>query len=97
MGMEDEYGDYMETTDYDMDEELYDDDELNERQSPDDEMGLNSIGGGAGSRAGKSLGMLTQRFIRFLQQTPAGLVDLNTACFFLENLQFFTTIIFYSE
>jgi len=33
----------------------------------------------SGTRAGKSLGLLTQRFIRFLQNTPAGLVDLNTA------------------
>jgi hypothetical protein len=31
------------------------------------------------ARAGKSLGLLTQRFIKFLQNTPAGYVDINTA------------------
>lgn len=78
VGIEDEYGDYMDTVDYEIDEELYDEDEMNGRQSPDDGVGVTSVGGGVNSRAGKSLGMLTQRFIRFLQQTPAGLVDLNT-------------------
>lgn len=76
--MEDEYADYIDQVDYEMDEELFDEDELNGRQSPDDGANVTSVGGSVNSRAGKSLGMLTQRFIRFLQQTPAGLVDLNT-------------------
>lgn len=32
------------------------------------------------SRSGKSLGTLTRRFIEFLQDSPVGLVDINSVC-----------------
>ncbi len=34
-----------------------------------------------GSRAEKSLGLLTQRFLKLLQTARNGIVDLNTVCF----------------
>uniref|UniRef100_A0A914RP12 Uncharacterized protein n=1 Tax=Parascaris equorum TaxID=6256 RepID=A0A914RP12_PAREQ len=38
-----------------------------------------------GSRAEKSLGLLTQRFLRLLQTARSGIVDLNTVGFLSEN------------
>lgn len=82
------------------DDELDDErDEFDDELEGDDELGGDGLGGGASdggeggltmptakdtSRAGRSLGLLTAKFIQFLQKTPAGLVDLNTAAEKLE-------------
>uniref|UniRef100_A0A915E2C8 E2F/DP family winged-helix DNA-binding domain-containing protein n=1 Tax=Ditylenchus dipsaci TaxID=166011 RepID=A0A915E2C8_9BILA len=83
---EDHYEEYIEAPDYGEEEEL---DEMDQEMYGEEEDEMNGGHYGApgvpgqpgpmGARAGKSLGLLTQRFIEFLQKTPAGLVDLNIA------------------
>lgn len=45
-----------------------------------------------GLRAHKSLVLLTQRFISFLHNTPAGLVDLNMVLLFLLIFQYYLNV-----
>lgn len=73
--LDDEFGDYLDVP-YEDEEELQDFEE--------DDNGQNQSGGGSGAtgRAHKSLGLLTQRFIRFLQNAPTGMVDLNVVSYF---------------
>lgn len=67
--LDDEFGDYLDVP-YEDEEELQDFEDDDNQNQP----GNNSASRG---RAHKSLGLLTQRFIRFLQNAPTGMVDLN--------------------
>ncbi|KAI1720940.1 e2F/DP family winged-helix DNA-binding domain-containing protein [Ditylenchus destructor] len=80
---EEHYEEYMDAPDFG-DEEEFDETELGFYEDEgDDQNGhygqSQQTGVPMGVRAGKSLGLLTQRFIEYLQKTPAGLVDLNIA------------------
>lgn len=69
--MDEDYGDFLDVPYEDEEEEheIYDEEDSNFPNQ-------NNVNG---PRAGKSLGRLTQRFIRYLQNAPTGMVDLNVA------------------
>ncbi|KAH7702109.1 transcription factor E2F-4, partial [Aphelenchoides avenae] len=70
---------FEETEEVVVDDEPFHIEEDDEEYEDGDEDDVGNAVQRAGNRAGKSLGLLTQRFIKYLQNNPAGLVDLNTA------------------
>lgn len=70
----------QQTVDDDEDIDIMDDNFFDEAGTEEPELS-NEATADTSNRNMKSLGMLTKRFIKFLQDSPVGLVDINSVSF----------------